>query len=115
MICTSRIVVGPPTSWSLKDPLTFCVGEIVGAKFDPPPSQLNSTKTVSLIVTPKYHSVVKEEGRSSFWQPTIAVEEGTITLHVGGGQPGFTKGVLSASVNVTRAGALNTGFACVQD
>ena len=67
---------------------------------------------VELEVTPKYHSVVKEEGRDSFWHPTILVEQGTITVHVGGGQPDFTEGVLSGSVSVTDTGALTTQYRC---
>ena len=70
------------------------------------------TATVSLVVTPKYHSVVMNEARDDFWEPTIAVESGEFTIHVGGGQPDFTGGVLSANVDVTKTGQLTTHYRC---
>jgi hypothetical protein len=44
--------------------------------------------------------------------PTIAVEAGEVIVSVGGGQPGFTEGVLNATLTVSTAGLLNTGFEC---
>lgn len=74
--------------------------------------QQGASVRVQLEVTPKYHSVVKDEGRESFWHPTILVEQGLLTVHVGGGQPDFTKGVLSANVTVMDTGALTTHYRC---
>jgi len=65
-----------------------------------------------MVVTPKYHSVVMEEGKDSFWHPTIKVEKGSFDLHVGGGQPVLTAGVLNASVTVTKEGTLTTHYRC---
>jgi hypothetical protein len=56
--------------------------------------------------------VVKDEGNASFWQPQIAVEAGELELSVGGGQPDFTKGVLSGKVKVKDSGALSTHYKC---
>jgi beta-glucosidase len=70
------------------------------------------TVSVDLTVTPKYHSVVKDEGNSSFWNPNIFVESGAISLHVGGGQPGVTKGVLEVTATVKDSGALTTEYKC---
>ena len=70
------------------------------------------TQKVSLVLTPKYHSVVMNENKDSFWHPHIEVEEGAFTVHVGGGQPDWTSGVLSASINVTTGGALTTHYRC---
>ena len=44
--------------------------------------------------------------------PTIAVEAGEVIVSVGGGQPGFTEGVLNATLTVSTAGLLTTGFEC---
>ena len=65
-----------------------------------------------MLVTPKYHSVIKDEGNSSFWSPSIVVEKGAFTLHIGGGQPGLTAGTLEASVTVNDEGALTTEYRC---
>ena len=70
------------------------------------------TVTVQLLLTPKYFSVVKDEGNSSFWHPQIAVEAGELELSVGGGQPDFASGVLKGKVTVTDSGALTTHYRC---
>ena len=70
------------------------------------------TVTVTLELTPKYFSVVKDEGNSSFWEPSIAVEAGELELSVGGGQPDFTDSVLKGKVTVKEGGALTTQYAC---
>ncbi len=70
------------------------------------------TVTVELVVTPKYFSVVKDEGNSSFWHPQIAVEAGALELSVGGGQPDFANGVLKGKVIVKDSGALTTHYTC---
>jgi beta-glucosidase len=67
------------------------------------------TKTVSLVLDPRSHSVVMENvpgWSSKFWQPTVVVEAGEVLLHVGGGQPGVTPGVLGGSVRVTTRGTI---------
>jgi beta-glucosidase len=71
-----------------------------------------SSVTVSLLLTPKYHAVVLDEGNTSFFHPSIAVEAGAIGVHVGGGQPGFATGVLHANVTVTTGGPLTTFYQC---
>jgi beta-glucosidase len=68
--------------------------------------------TVSLLLTPKYHAVVHDEGKTAFWTPTMSVEEGMIALFVGGGQPDFTKGVQSSTVLVKNAANLTTQYTC---
>lgn len=45
-------------------------------------------------------------------KPTIAVQAGGVTVSVGGGQPGFTSGVLNTSLTVTHSGTLSTHFRC---
>jgi beta-glucosidase len=70
------------------------------------------TVTVELVVSPKYFSVVKNEGNSSFWHPQIAVEAGALELSVGGGQPDFASGVLKGKVTVKNSGALTTHYTC---
>ena len=82
------------------------------ADFARVPVATGQTVTVELELTPKYFSVVKDEGDASFWVPSIAVEAGTLSLHVGGGQPNFTKGVLSTTVTVKDSGALTTQYRC---
>lgn len=71
-----------------------------------------ATTTVELVVTPKYHSVVSNEGRDGFWGPKIMVEAGAFELYVGGGQPDFAKGVLRATVSVSKHGMLTTQYQC---
>ena len=70
------------------------------------------TVTVELVVAPKYFSVVKDEGNSSFWHPQIVVEAGDLELSVGGGQPDFTDGVLKGTVTVKDSGPLTTHYKC---
>ena len=67
---------------------------------------------VDMIVAPQSHSVVRDGGGNSFWHPTVEVEAGDFLVHVGGGQPGFTAGVLNATVSVAQAGALTASFGC---
>lgn len=74
--------------------------------------EVGKTKTVELVVAPKYFSVVKNEENSSFWHPHIAVEAGELELSVGGGQPDFTDGVLKGKVTVKDSGALTTHYKC---
>eukprot|EP01051_Picozoa_sp_SAG22_P010282 SAG22_NODE_914_length_6519_cov_1.701713_3_plen_91_part_00 len=74
--------------------------------------QQQQSTTVGLVLTPKYHSVVKDEARESYWEPHIAVEAGGFTVHVGGGQPDFAQGVLSATVTVASEGPLKTSYTC---
>ena len=71
-----------------------------------------ATVTVALVVAPKYFSVVKDEGNASFWEPSIAVEAGSLLVSVGSGQPDFVKGLLSATVTVKDGGALTTHYTC---
>jgi beta-glucosidase len=68
--------------------------------------------TVSLLLTPKYHSVVHDAGKDAFWTPSIVVEAGTISLHVGGGQPEFTSGVRGSSLHIEHEGKLTTQYTC---
>ena len=44
--------------------------------------QPNETRVVELVATSQYRSVVKEEGRSNFWSPQLAVMAGRFSLHV---------------------------------
>jgi beta-glucosidase len=73
-----------------------------------------ASATVTLEITPKYHSVVKDDpSGKNFWTPAIAVEAGLFTVHVGPGQPDFNKGgVLDGSVTVATGGALTTEYKC---
>ena len=69
------------------------------------------TTTVSLVLGPRSHSVVTENvpgWSSKFWQPTVVVEAGEVSLHVGGGQHGVAAGVMEGSVHVTATGAVAT-------
>jgi beta-glucosidase len=59
------------------------------------------SKQLRLTVQPDSHSTVLDTG--SFFEPAIVVEPGTLTLSVGGGQPGHTVGVLNATVSVKGA------------
>ena len=73
-----------------------------------------STK-VTLTIAPKYHCVVKNEGRDGFWSPKLQVEQGELSVHVGGGQPDFAAkagAVLSATATVTAEGTLNSHYRC---
>ena len=49
---------------------------------------------------------------ADFWNPTIEVEAGDFVVHVGGGQPGFTEGVLNRTVTVRSSGKLSRAFRC---
>ena len=71
--------------------------------------------TVSLVVAPKWHSVVLENvggWATKFWAPSIVVEAGSFGVHVGGGQPNVTVGVVDATVHVTGAGGPISSSAC---
>eukprot|EP00039_Didymoeca_costata_P007118 m.96434 g.96434 ORF g.96434 m.96434 type:complete len:835 (+) comp13547_c1_seq2:207-2711(+) len=71
-----------------------------------------STKQVRLAVTPKYFYVVKENGKSDFWDPSLMVEKGTLQIFVGGGQPDYTEGVLKTSVDITASAKLSKLYSC---
>ena len=45
---------------------------------------------------------------ADFWDPKRQVEEGDITIHVGGGQPDFYAGGLSATVGVSSSAPLDS-------
>ena len=65
--------------------------------------------TVALIVSPKAHSVVLEDVSGSepkFWEPTIAVEAGRISLYVGGSQPNIGAETLEGNVTISKGGML---------
>eukprot|EP00936_MAST-01D_sp_MAST-1D-sp1_P000772 g772.t1 len=75
-------------------------------------------QTVALRVAPKYLAVIRDEGRDNFWAPTIVVESGEVTLHVGGGQPDFAGSAgatLSASVRVETEAKLTTQYRCMHN
>ena len=69
----------------------------------------NETRVVELVATSQYRSVVKEEGRSNFWSPQLAVMAGTFSLHVA--KDSSLAGALTASVT-TAGGPLSTSFRC---
>ena len=66
--------------------------------------------TVALTVNPKVHSVVLENVAGSepkFWEPTIAVEAGSISLYVGGSQPNIGMETLWGNVTISKGGMLS--------
>ena len=62
------------------------------------------SRVISLRVSPEYRSVV--HASSDAYADARFVEAGTVVVHVGGGQPGFTSGTLSATVAVTGSAPL---------
>ena len=75
-------------------------------------------RTVALRVAPKYLAVIRDEGHDNFWTPTIVVESGEVTLHVGGDQPDFAASAgatLSASVRVEAEVKLTTQYRCLHN
>ena len=87
--------------------------EITEKTFDVGRPRTVATLLATIVAFPfVVHHVVKSEGRDDFWTPSIFVEAGELTVHVGGGQPDFTEGVLSASVTVKDSGPLTTQYAC---
>lgn len=45
---------------------------------------------------------------AEFWDPKRQVEQGDITVHVGGGQPDYYKGSVSTTVTVTDSSPLDS-------
>ena len=77
---------------------------LADSSLPPPPSP-----QVELVAPAPAHSVVMENvagWEAKFWDPTLQVQAGSFTLHVGGGQPGVTDGVLEAAVVVGEGGSL---------
>jgi len=62
--------------------------------------------TVSLTITPDFHSVVYDG--TDIFHPDIAVEKGNLLIFVGGGQPDYYPDHLSASVSIINTQILNT-------
>jgi len=65
----------------------------------------NEQRTVSLIITPEFHSAVLDG--TDIYQPTIDVQKGTLNIYVGGGQPDFFPGHLLTSVAITNTQPLD--------
>ena len=65
--------------------------------------------TVTLTVNPEAHSVVLENVAGSdpkFWEPTVAVEAGSISVYVGGSQPNIGVETLAGNVTISKGGML---------
>ena len=65
---------------------------------------------VQLSFGPKEQALVI--GNTGVYHPSIVVPAGTLEVHVGGGQPDFTTGVLRGKVTVKDSGALTTHYTC---
>ena len=68
------------------------------------------TRTQTLTLRPRHRSVVSNV--TDFWSPGMEIRPGPLVLFVGGGQPGFTPGVLNATVTVSGAAMLTLAFEC---
>jgi beta-glucosidase len=62
---------------------------------------------ISLTIKPAFRSVVLDNARDNFWQPTRLVEAGIIDVSVGGGQPDFYEGALTTHVQITSSANLD--------
>eukprot|EP01083_Nonionella_stella_P096184 270313_1 len=68
----------------------------------------NEVRNVSLILTPRYRSVVYDQNAEPWYKPNIVIEAGDITVYVGGGQPKFTQNGLSATIKVSNSASFYT-------
>ena len=67
--------------------------------------------TVVLMVKPEAHTVVTSDAGGEVIyvaSADVQIEQGDITLHVGGGQPDYYDGSLSATATVATAAALSS-------
>ena len=64
------------------------------------------TQVVTLLLQPKYRSAVPND--AAFWDPKVMLESGSVVVSVGGGQPDFYKGALTASVLVSGTALLDS-------
>eukprot|EP00030_Apusomonadida_sp_AF-17_P007579 a841981_43.p1 GENE.a841981_43~~a841981_43.p1 ORF type:complete len:887 (-),score=386.87 a841981_43:100-2733(-) len=70
-----------------------------------------TSTTVALTIEPYYHSVVYNgtaNSGSEFWDATVVVEAGPLQIYVGGGQPKYFEGHLSAAVTILNTQAVET-------
>lgn len=63
------------------------------------------TVTVTLELKARDHFIVPED--ADFWVPNLQVEQGDISVFVGGGQPDYYRGALNATITVTDSAALD--------
>ena len=63
--------------------------------------KVNETRKVSLVLTPRYRSVVYNESSPNWYTPDIRIESGVFSIYVGGGQPGDVD-TLETNVLVTK-------------
>jgi len=76
------------------------------ADFERVPLNVNEEVTVTLTISPDFHSVVYDG--SNIFDPQIMVEKGTLLIYVGGGQPDYYPGALQASVTILNTQDLST-------
>lgn len=75
------------------------------AAFDRVSISAGHSARVNLILLAKYRFVVPDS--ATMWDPQTRVEAGYVTLSVGGGQPDYYKGTLTASVLVSDSARLD--------
>ena len=61
---------------------------------------------VSLILTPRYRSVVYNETSPNYYTPDVTIEKGNFMIYVGGGQPKYYDGSLSLQLTNMNPGKL---------
>ena len=65
--------------------------------------KIGEERNVSLILTPRYRSVVYNGTNEPWYKPNIMIEQGDIVISVGGGQPKYFKNALTAKIKVTKS------------
>lgn len=65
------------------------------------------SKDVDLILTPRYHAAVYNDTSPTYYEPDVNIEKGDFMVYVGGGQPQYYDGKVSAKMTVTTAQSLS--------
>ncbi|CAF1382016.1 unnamed protein product [Didymodactylos carnosus] len=68
--------------------------------------QAGHTVTMEFTITPDYHAVIYDS--DSVYKPTRMVEEGTLNIYAGGGQPDYYSGHLQQQVQITNTQNIDT-------
>ena len=65
--------------------------------------KVGEERNVSLILTPRYRSVVYNGTQEPWYKPNIMIEQGNVVISVGGGQPKYFNGALKTTIKVTKS------------